>query len=68
MGAFEFTLTGDSDFDFDVDLADYLLLVQCMRGPGAPFEQGCHPADLDRDDDVDLADMLQFRAIHTGPK
>ena len=66
MGAIEFVLPGDSDFDYDVDLADYLFLLQCTNGPGAALAEDCHPADLDLDGDGDLADVVLFQSAFTG--
>ncbi len=68
MGAFEFVLPGDADFDYDADLADYLFLLQCKSGPGTALNEGCHPADLDLDGDVDLADVIAFQAAFTGAR
>ena len=68
MGALEFVLPGDSDFDYDADLADYLKLLRCVRRPGAPLGEACRPTDLDLDDDVDLADLILFQAAFTGAR
>ena len=68
MGANEFVLPGDFDYDFDVDLSDYLSVLRCMDRPGVPFAEGCHPADLDRDGDVDLADLVRLQAAFTGSR
>ena len=53
---------GDLDGDGDVDVADYLLLVDCFVGP---FVSG--GADRDGDGDVDLADYAAWDPCLTGP-
>ena len=60
-------IVGDFDRDGDVDLADYLWILQCLTGPGRPIE-GCQGADFDSDGDVDLADLLTFQGAFTGPQ
>ena len=60
-------IVGDFDRDLDVDLADYLWILQCFSGPGRPIE-GCRSADFDADGDVDLADLLTFQGAFTGPR
>jgi len=53
---------GDIDLDRDVDGDDYLLLQQCIDGPGFLVGEGCFRADLNDDRLVDLRDvMLAFR-------
>jgi hypothetical protein len=58
------------DDDFDVDLADYLLLWGCLGGPGVTTPpEGCAPevfaaSDLDDDDDVDVADYITFQVMY----
>lgn len=63
-------LLGDVDDDFDVDLADYLLLWGCLGGPGVTTPpEGCAPevfaaSDLDDDADVDVADYITFQVMY----
>ncbi len=61
-------ITGDTDGDGDVDLADLLTFDACFSGPGAarPDEPACVEVDLDADGDVDLADLVAFQANLTG--
>ncbi|MFQ6049274.1 MAG: dockerin type I domain-containing protein, partial [Phycisphaerae bacterium] len=55
----------DLDYDGDVDLADWDLLVQAVTGPGQPTPNP--HADLDADGDCDLRDMAIFCHRFTGP-
>ena len=59
--------SGDGDGDGDVDLADWLRLSECLRGPGQ-FPEGsiCPAFDFNGDGDVDLADVVGFQAAFTG--
>ena len=59
---------GDADRDGDVDLADYLQLVQCFSGTSMPISADCHALDFDRNGHVDLADLVAFQAAFTGPR
>lgn len=71
---------GDFDEDGDIDLSDYLFLIQCLGGPGVtPDPNGCckplsrrgacvSPADLDGDGDVDLSDAIMLMSAFTGPR
>ncbi|MBN1514288.1 MAG: thrombospondin type 3 repeat-containing protein [Phycisphaerae bacterium] len=64
---------GTMDLDCDVDVADYVLLADCLGGPGMPNPTGtCDPdaftnADVDNDGDVDLADYALQTMNFTGP-
>ena len=58
----------DGDFDFDVDLADYLALLACVNGSGVPAVGDCRRFDLDRDGDVDLGDVVAVQAAFTGAR
>ncbi len=59
--------SGDGDGDGDVDLADWLLLSECLRGPGQSPEGSICPAfDFNADGDIDLADVVGFQAAFTG--
>ncbi len=58
---------GDMDGDSHVGLSDWLLLLPCMRGPGADVDGSqCTAADLNRDTSVDLEDVALFTAGFTG--
>ena len=61
-------LQGDVDEDGDVDLADYIAMLDCLAGPDAPLTAGCEVFDLDGDNDTDLADLLAFQAAFTGAR
>lgn len=55
--------TGDSEFDGDVDLADYASLYRCLTGPTCT--RGlceCRFLDQDYDGDLDLADYAVFQS------
>jgi len=69
IGAYEYQpppLPGDLDDDGDVDLADCLLWVDCLTGPGVPVGEGCGLADLDVDGDVDLGDYGILSSLIEG--
>jgi hypothetical protein len=59
--SFVITLSGDLDFDYDVDLADLAqLLGNYGTVSGAVYEDG----DLDGDGDVDLADLAGLLGVY----
>ncbi len=62
------TLRGDADRDGDVDVADYLQLVECFAGPATPIASDCDVFDFNGDGDVDLADFVAFQAAFTGSR
>ena len=62
------TLRGDADHDGDVDLADYLQLVECFSPAANSIGAGCKTFDFDDDSDVDLADFVAFQSAFTGPR
>ena len=69
IGAFEGqfdSLRGDADGDGDVDVADYLQLVECFSGTATPIASDCDVFDFDGDADVDLSDFVAFQAAFTG--
>jgi hypothetical protein len=49
-------LPGDLNGDGVIDLDDYAFFHGCLTGPRGGVEEGCAPADFDRDDDVDTRD------------
>ena len=58
---------GDAENDGDVDLDDYVILRQCLTGPGeAAPPSPCRVMDFDQDGDVDLLDYAGFQAGFTG--
>jgi hypothetical protein len=57
---------GDMDGDGDVDLADWVLFLACLRGPDRPVPDLCDRADLDGDGDVDMDDVSIFVGEFTG--
>lgn len=61
-------LPGDADGDGDIDLADFLSFLACLRasGPGQPIPDGCEDFDFDHDGDIDLADYVTFQSLFTG--
>lgn len=74
-GAYEYAQPppGDITGDGHVDLADHLLLADCLAGPGVAPQptktsaQDCLDAfDADVDSDVDLADFEGFQAEFDG--
>ncbi|GJM25824.1 MAG: hypothetical protein DHS20C16_22390 [Phycisphaerae bacterium] len=69
---FDFTLLhplGDIDRDGDIDFADYVLLENCLTGPGGSVPPtGCTPAqfgeaDLDDSGTVDAKDFAKFQNL-----
>lgn len=70
LGTMTFTLVlqGDADEDGDVDLADYIAMLDCLAGSDEPLAAGCESFDLDGDNDADLADLLVFQAVFTGAR
>ncbi len=55
---------GDGDGDDDVDLADYVLLGNCLAGPAAvPPEPQCLYFDADANAHVSLPDFARFQAV-----
>jgi len=56
----------DFDCDGDVDLVDYMVLADCLDGPGAGVPGGCADSDLDGNGDVDLEDFATFQEMFTG--
>ena len=59
---------GDAENDGDLDLDDYVILSNCVTGPGvtAPTSP-CRVMDFDQDGDVDLGDYAGFQAAFTQP-
>ncbi|MCC7292945.1 MAG: hypothetical protein IT449_12860 [Phycisphaerales bacterium] len=54
--------TGDSEFDGDVDAADYSRLHGCLTGPITTTGLcECRFLDIDYDGDLDLADFARFQ-------
>jgi hypothetical protein len=54
--------SGDLDGDNDLDINDFVLLPECLLGPGVPLEPGCDYDDADVAGDVDLADFAELQA------
>jgi hypothetical protein len=62
------TIPGDVQGDHDVDLADFGVTQQCLRGAGVPVETlPCRLADLDTDGDVDCDDVVRMLSHWSGP-
>ncbi len=59
----EVCLSGDLNQDGKVNLADCVVLLACMTGPGGGTRTGCGLSDVDSDDDVDLSDVQLFQTI-----
>ena len=59
---------GDTDFDGDVDLDDFIPMPRCFTGP--VVTDGlceCRFFDIDHDRDVDMDDYNYFLRNYTGP-
>lgn len=54
-------LWADLDCDGTVNVADFIALGDCLRGPNVPVPGVCRPADFDDDTDVDLVDFSEFQ-------
>lgn len=61
-------IPGDSNFDGDVDMSDFIAFNICFGGPDTPIAPECEIFDSDGDGDVDLRDFLDFQTNFTGPK
>ena len=57
---------GDADNDLDIDGDDFLIVSDCLNGPGVTPPSGCTGSDFDEDADVDLADIVIFQRNYTG--
>ncbi len=52
---------GDTDVDFDVDLTDARLIIECISGPAtATVSPECDHLDGDQDGDIDMRDYARF--------
>lgn len=61
------SVTGDWDYDDDVDLEDFAEFEGCITGPGGgTAKPRCVCVDFDGDADVDLEDFAEFQAAFTG--
>ncbi|MBN1510722.1 MAG: lamin tail domain-containing protein [Phycisphaerae bacterium] len=52
---------GDCNNDFNVDLADWPLIADCLAGPDVPHATECACANADGDTDVDLKDFSMIQ-------
>jgi hypothetical protein len=68
--AYVFThVTGDGDYDRDVDLADFAEMQACGTGSGAgPLAGVCVLFDFELDEDVDANDLLELEPRLQGPR
>jgi len=58
----------DTDFDCDVDLADFARFQACFNGPNRrPARPDCAATDYDDDRDVDLNDFAILQNCFNGP-
>jgi len=55
MGCAPFDV-GDANGDAVINVADWGVMVNCLRGPNVPVPPSCNVADLDADGDADLRD------------
>ena len=60
------TTKGDFDRDGDVDLADFLEMIQCFGGPSEATASDCDVFDFDDDEDIDLSDVVAFQAAYSS--
>lgn len=64
LGGQPFFVFGDTDGDFDADLADFAMLADCIGGPeSTPVVSPCTVFDAEPDGDVDLDDFAAFQLI-----
>ncbi|MGE0481164.1 MAG: calcium-binding protein [Phycisphaerae bacterium] len=60
-------IPGDSDFDGDVDSADFEFFVACANGPDVPVGEPCGEiTDYDLDGDADLRDFAALQRCFSG--
>ena len=52
---------GDANGDADITVADWGVMVSCVRGPNMQLPPSCESADLDGDSDSDLMDYAAFQ-------
>ena len=58
---------GDTDVDFDVDLTDARLMIECVSGPTtATVSPECDHLDGDQDGDIDMRDYARFQRCFSG--
>ncbi len=73
LGIYVATIMGDSDFDGDVDEADFAFFQRCFGGEipeslGAPPSDECIASfDFDGDGDIDLDDYESLLNVTNGP-
>lgn len=59
--------SGDADGNGHVELDDFLVLPDCITGPGVAYgDSGCEAFDLNLDGDVDLSDFVGFQNAFGG--
>lgn len=64
----ELRLTGDFDYDGDVDQTDLATLKSCYSGPTISIREECTNYDLDNDGDIDQVDFGIFQTNYTNSK
>ena len=59
-------LTGDSDFDGDIDYTDFANYTPCLSGPDNAHPANCGVFDFNADGDSDVVDFAAFQPAFTG--
>ena len=61
-------IPGDADGDGDVDIADFMAMMECFTGSNGQAGDGCGMFDFDGDGDIDLSDQVALQSAFTGSR
>lgn len=57
-------VTGDLDYDGDLDFADILHFAACLTGPDRSCAFRCRVGDADQDEDIDIEDLAAIQSAY----
>ena len=63
-----YTVPGDADHDGDVDIADFMAMMECFGGSNVQVGDDCSAFDFDGDGDIDLSDQVALQSAFTGSR